>query len=123
MQLPPAAGRRNPYPANTPRPQTPEPGHASRGALPACGTAANLIFGFTTLPRMLRSALPRRSRLASCAAIGYLAITLLPHGLPGQSHRTLADSLTNREFWDLFTTSSEESGVFPSENFVSNEKT
>src|SRR5882762_5506124 len=34
-----------------------------------------------------------------------------------------ADSLTDREFWRLFTTMSEEGGTFPSENFVSNEKT
>src|SRR6476660_6090651 len=35
----------------------------------------------------------------------------------------IADSLTDREFWRLFTTMSEEGGAFPSENFVSNEKT
>jgi hypothetical protein len=43
------------------------------------------------------------------------------HAAGGQ--RALPDSLTNREFWQLFTTMSEESGSFPSENFVSNEKT
>ena len=32
-------------------------------------------------------------------------------------------SLTDREFWDFFTTMSEEGGSFPSENFVSNEQT
>src|SRR6185503_9305995 len=31
--------------------------------------------------------------------------------------------LTDHEFWSLFTTLSEEGGSFPSENFVSNEKT
>jgi hypothetical protein len=36
---------------------------------------------------------------------------------------TIPDSLTDREFWSLFTTLSEEGGSFPSENFVSNEKT
>jgi hypothetical protein len=66
--------------------------------------------------------MPRRSRLGSRAAIGYLAVALLPHGLAAQTHRT-PDSLTNREFWEFFTRASEESGVFPSENFVSNEKT
>jgi hypothetical protein len=40
-----------------------------------------------------------------------------------QSRRALPDSLTDREFWQFFTTMSEESGTFPSENFVSNEKT
>jgi hypothetical protein len=34
----------------------------------------------------------------------------------------LADSLTDREFWQFFTRMSEESGTFESENFVSNEK-
>ena len=72
---------------------------------------------------MLRSSLPRRSRRLALATVGCLAIALLPHGLAGQTHRTLADSLTSREFWHFFTTASEESGVFPSENFVSNEKT
>jgi hypothetical protein len=36
---------------------------------------------------------------------------------------TIPDSLSDQEFWRLFTTMSEESGTFPSENFVSNEKT
>src|SRR6476619_2499044 len=36
---------------------------------------------------------------------------------------SIPDSLTDQEFWRLFTTMSEESGTFPSENFVSNEKT
>ena len=40
-----------------------------------------------------------------------------------QARRALPDSLTDREFWQFFATMSEESGTFPSENFVSNEKT
>src|SRR5215467_13142080 len=36
---------------------------------------------------------------------------------------TIPESLSDQEFWRLFTTLSEESGTFPSENFVSNEKT
>ncbi len=40
-----------------------------------------------------------------------------------QLRRTLGDSLTDREFWQFFTTMSEKSGAFPSENLVSNEKT
>src|SRR5215208_229986 len=40
-----------------------------------------------------------------------------------QSARTLPDSLTGREFWQLFTSASEDGGTFASENFVSNEKT
>src|SRR5215217_1037127 len=40
-----------------------------------------------------------------------------------QLKRTLPDSLTDREFWQFFTTVSEEGGTFSSENFVSNEQT
>jgi hypothetical protein len=43
------------------------------------------------------------------------------HTSAAQQQR-LADSLTDREFWQFFTRMSEESGTFPSENFVSNEK-
>ena len=42
---------------------------------------------------------------------------------PAQLARSLPASLTDREFWDFFTTMSEEGGSFPSENFVSNEQT
>jgi len=42
---------------------------------------------------------------------------------PLAAQRALPDALPDREFWQLFTTMSEESGAFPSENFVSNEKT
>ena len=40
-----------------------------------------------------------------------------------QLTRSMPASLTDREFWDFFTTMSEEGGSFPSENFVSNEQT
>ena len=40
-----------------------------------------------------------------------------------RSAGAIPDSLTDREFWSFFTTMSEEGGSFPSENFVSNEKT
>ena len=40
-----------------------------------------------------------------------------------QLTRSIPASLTDREFWDFFTTMSEEGGSFPSENFVSNEQT
>jgi hypothetical protein len=36
---------------------------------------------------------------------------------------TVPETLTDKEFWDFFTTMSEEGGSFPSENFVSNEQT
>jgi len=35
----------------------------------------------------------------------------------------MPDSLTDREFWQFFTTMSEVGGTFPSENFISNEQT
>ena len=47
----------------------------------------------------------------------------LPAVSAAQRARAIPDSLTDREFWDFFTTMSEEGGAFPSENFVSNEKT
>jgi hypothetical protein len=56
------------------------------------------------------------------AAFG-AAIAALPAASVAQRGRTIPDSLTDREFWELFTTMSEEGGSFPSENFVSNEKT
>ena len=40
-----------------------------------------------------------------------------------QQRQTLGESLTDREFWRIFSTMSEDGGTFPSENFVSNEKT
>jgi hypothetical protein len=51
-----------------------------------------------------------------------LCVTLVVHGVAGQGAPS-PDRLTDIEFWRLFTTMSEESGSFPSENFVSNEKT
>ena len=55
---------------------------------------------------------------AFCVALaGFPAVSVAQRG------QTIPDSLTDREFWSLFTTMSEEGGSFPSENFVSNEKT
>ena len=66
---------------------------------------------------------PRSSyRLLRAALVLCAATAVLPHLAAAQRQR-LPDSLTDREFWQLFTTMSEESGTFPSENFVSNEKT
>src|SRR5882672_6764033 len=52
-----------------------------------------------------------------------VGVAIAPESSAAQQRRTMADSLTDREFWQFFTTMSEESGTFPSENFVSNEKT
>lgn len=89
-----------------------------RVALPASsvavGTAAHSIHGMM---------LARRSSRFPRAAVLFAALALMPHGSPAQQARALPDSLTDREFWQFFTTMSEQSGSFPSENFVSNEKT
>lgn len=50
-----------------------------------------------------------------------VGLAALPHTAAAQQRR-LPESLTDREFWQFFTSMSEESGTFPSENFVSNEK-
>jgi len=42
---------------------------------------------------------------------------------PAQVSRTLPESLSDKEFWNFFTSMSEDGGSFPSENFVSNEQT
>ena len=52
-----------------------------------------------------------------------LATIATPASSTGQLTRSVPTSLTDREFWDFFTTMSEEGGSFPSENFVSNEQT
>lgn len=52
------------------------------------------------------------------------ALCVLPAAAAApQRAASIPDALTDREFWRLFTTLSEEGGAFPSENFVSNEKT
>jgi hypothetical protein len=65
----------------------------------------------------------RRSYRIAFAAMLCVGVAVASRESGAQSTRTLPDSLTDREFWNLFTTMSEESGTFPSENFVSNEKT
>ena len=64
-----------------------------------------------------------RSLHARRLAIAFCAVTVGVAQLGAQQARALPDSLTSAEFWRLFTTMSEEDGSFPSENFVSNEKT
>ena len=65
-----------------------------------------------------RSTLGVIGKVALCAALAGL-----PSASPAQLPSSIPDSLSDREFWRLFTTTSEEGGSFPSENFVSNEKT
>jgi hypothetical protein len=69
----------------------------------------------------------RGASSASRALFGLAAIVAVlataPSAYDAQLRRTAPDSLTDREFWDIFTNLSEESGTFPSENFVSNEQT
>ena len=71
---------------------------------------------------------PRRSRFSRipllCRSLSNatLAITVAT-AASAQLSRSLPESLTDREFWNFFTTMSEDGGTFPSENFVSNEQT
>ncbi len=66
--------------------------------------------------------MPLVSRRAVRAATLCASLAIAPRLSAAQGASSLPDSLTDREFWRLFTTLSEESGTFPSENFVSNEK-
>src|SRR5215472_9224961 len=64
-----------------------------------------------------------RSIRIVCAA---LALTFLPYGCgppppPPPVLETLPARLTNEEFWNMITDFSEPGGVFPSDNFLSNE--
>jgi hypothetical protein len=53
-----------------------------------------------------------------------LAITLASaNNASSQGSRALPESFSDKEFWNFFSTMSEEGGSFPSENFVSNEQT
>ena len=61
-------------------------------------------------------------RFTRTAVLG-AALAGVPAASVAQRARAIPDSLSDREFWVLFTTLSEEGGSFPSENFVSNEKT
>ena len=62
----------------------------------------------------------RRAALLVAAVVATLAA---PLSARAQLKRAMPDSLTDREFWQFFTTMSEEGGSFVSENFVSNEQT
>jgi hypothetical protein len=63
-------------------------------------------------------------RLSHLAVATFAFATMaVPAASTAQLTRSLPTSLTDREFWDFFTTMSEEGGSFPSENFVSNEQT
>ncbi len=72
-----------------------------------------------SLRHPLFSRLPRLGRSLGGAT---LAITLAT-AASAQLSRSLPESLTDHEFWNFFTTMSEDGGTFPSENFVSNEQT
>ena len=63
-----------------------------------------------------------RAFLGLTAIVAFLA-TAQPASTAQLGRTAAPDSLTDREFWDIFTSLSEESGTFPSENFVSNEQT
>lgn len=56
-------------------------------------------------------------------ALSLAAVALTPAVASAQLRRNAPTSLSDAEFWDLFTTMSEPGGSFASENFVSNEMT
>src|SRR5215467_1492277 len=72
-------------------------------------------------PRQARSWFRRRFPVAALLLAAILAAN--PATSNAQLVRSLPDSLTDREFWQFFTTASEPGGSFISENFVSNEQT
>jgi hypothetical protein len=71
-------------------------------------------------PRQSRSWFRRRFPLAVLLFASVLAAN--PASSTTQLAQSLPDSLSDREFWQFFTTSSEPGGSFISENFVSNEQ-
>jgi hypothetical protein len=73
----------------------------------------------------MSSASPRLvpvERARRCALLAIAAAALVTQSAAAQLSRSMPDSLTNREFWELFSTASEPGGSFLSENFVSNEQ-
>jgi hypothetical protein len=67
---------------------------------------------------------PRRSALVVRRHLLVFAALAVPLSIvSAQAKRAMPDSLTNREFWQFFTSMSEVGGSFPSENFISNELT
>jgi len=72
--------------------------------------------------RLTRLAPPSIRR--AVLAFGTIAVAMTASATAAaQLARSLPTSLSDREFWDFFTSVSEEGGSFPSENFVSNEQT
>jgi hypothetical protein len=78
----------------------------------------------TAARRSSRFRWPLVARHAALVFVTATAATVArPSRSTAQLARALPTSLTDREFWDFFTTMSEDGGSFPSENFVSNEQT
>ncbi|MEO5567857.1 MAG: hypothetical protein ABIR92_05165 [Gemmatimonadaceae bacterium] len=69
--------------------------------------------------RSASSLLLRRATFVFCLS----ALVLAPAGASSQLRRDRPTALSDAEFWDFFTSMSEQGGSFPSENFVSNEMT
>ncbi len=63
------------------------------------------------------------STVRALALVAALAATAFTQSVGAQTtlRRSLPSALSDAEFWQFFTTMSESSGSFPSENFVSNE--
>jgi hypothetical protein len=67
--------------------------------------------------------LPSPRRAVVALTVLALIAGAAPQTSCAQLTRSLPESFSDREFWDFFTTMSEQGGSFPSENFVSNEQT
>ena len=98
----------------------------------ACQTILEGGFLFTPVAELVMVSVSRHSshlrslavaRRTAAVASFAIAASLAAAPAAAQLTRSLPASLTDREFWDFFTTMSEEGGSFPSENFVSNEQT
>jgi hypothetical protein len=60
----------------------------------------------------------------SIRSLVFLAVVLAAtNAAAAPIERSVPDSFSDKDFWQFFTTMSEEGGSFPSENFVSNEQT
>ena len=76
-----------------------------------------------TLARSKRRMPLTPTRRAFLALVTGAALLAGPGISAAQLSRSMPDSLTDREFWEFFTSMSEVGGSFVSENFVSNEQT
>ena len=63
------------------------------------------------------------TRRSTRSLIALACAVVVTNDASAQLSRSLPDSFSDKEFWEFFSTMSEDGGSFPSENFVSNEQT